>query len=173
MAAHFDTAPYPRRLPSCPNRALMCYAPLARLNQTPAHEIAARTSRVPRSPSVGLRRDRPLVLQFEKLAEFMGETIQNTKGGRRSGAGRPATGCDPVRTIRISNAVMARVDSWASRQEDQPGRSEAFRRLVELGLILDRLQYLEDMSAKLLTTIRKPPATDSVLSPLPPPANKQ
>jgi hypothetical protein len=29
---------------------------------------------------------------------------------------------------------MANVDAWASTQEDQPGRSEAIRRLVELGL---------------------------------------
>ena len=84
--------------------------------------------------------------------------MQKSRGGRRPGAGRPATGFDPVRTIRISNAVMAKVDSWASRQDDQPGRSEAFRRLVELGLSVDRLQELEDMAAKLLATARKPPA---------------
>jgi len=79
----------------------------------------------------------------------MGETTQKTKGGKRPGAGRPATGFDPVRTVRISNAAMAGVDSWASRQDDQPGRSEAIRRLVELGLTLDRLWYLDGMAAKL------------------------
>jgi len=26
------------------------------------------------------------------------------------------------------------VDKWAAKQDDQPGRSEAIRRLVELGL---------------------------------------
>jgi hypothetical protein len=55
-------------------------------------------------------------------------------GGKRPGAGRPTTGFDPVRTIRISDAVMANVASWAAQQGDQPGRAEAFRRLVELGL---------------------------------------
>jgi hypothetical protein len=30
--------------------------------------------------------------------------------------------------------MRATVDKWASRQDDKPGRSEAIRRLVELGL---------------------------------------
>ena len=64
----------------------------------------------------------------------MGKTIQKSKGGKRPGAGRPATGFDPVRTMRISDVVMAKVDSWAAGQGDQPGRAEAFCRLVELGL---------------------------------------
>jgi hypothetical protein len=29
---------------------------------------------------------------------------------------------------------MREVDAWAASQEDDPGRSEAIRRLVELGL---------------------------------------
>jgi oligoribonuclease (3'-5' exoribonuclease) len=49
-------------------------------------------------------------------------------------AGRPATGNDPVRAIRLSDEFLAKVDTWAERQHDQPGRSEAIRRLVELGL---------------------------------------
>jgi hypothetical protein len=64
----------------------------------------------------------------------MRKTIQKSKGGRRPGAGRPATGTDPVRTIRLSDALMREVDAWAASQEDDPGRSEAIRRLVELGL---------------------------------------
>ena len=48
--------------------------------------------------------------------------------------GRPATGRDPVRAIRLSNDFLARVDAWSAGQDDQPGRSEAIRRLVELGL---------------------------------------
>jgi len=48
--------------------------------------------------------------------------------------GRPATGNDPVRAIRLSDEFIAKVDRWASRQDGQPGRSEAIRRLVELGL---------------------------------------
>jgi hypothetical protein len=48
--------------------------------------------------------------------------------------GRPATGRDPVRAIRLSDEFLAKVDSWAGKQDDQLGRSEAIRRLVELGL---------------------------------------
>jgi len=55
-------------------------------------------------------------------------------GGKRPGAGRPATGRDPTRTIRLSDEFLANVDAWAAAQEDQPSRSEAIRRLVELGL---------------------------------------
>ena len=55
-------------------------------------------------------------------------------GGRRPGAGRPSTGADPVTAIRLSADLRANVDAWAAGQEDQPGRSEAIRRLVELGL---------------------------------------
>jgi hypothetical protein len=57
-----------------------------------------------------------------------------TVGGKRPGAGRPATGTDPARTIRLSDKFLDNVDHWATQQEDQPGRSEAIRRLVELGL---------------------------------------
>jgi hypothetical protein len=49
-------------------------------------------------------------------------------------AGRPATGNDPVRAIRLSDDFLAKVDSWAAKQDDRPGRSEAIRRLVELGV---------------------------------------
>ena len=55
-------------------------------------------------------------------------------GGRRPGSGRPATGKDPVRTMRLSDQFLASVDAWAAGQEDAPGRSEAIRRLVEIGL---------------------------------------
>jgi hypothetical protein len=57
-----------------------------------------------------------------------------TVGGKRPGAGRPATGRDPSRTFRLSDEFIADVDAWAAAQEDKPGRSEAIRRLVELGL---------------------------------------
>jgi hypothetical protein len=52
-------------------------------------------------------------------------------GGKRPGAGRPATGTDPTRTFRLSDDFMARLDEWAARQPDKPSRSEAIRRLIE------------------------------------------
>jgi hypothetical protein len=57
-----------------------------------------------------------------------------TVGGKRAGAGRPATGRDPTRTFRLSDEFMGKVDAWAAAQEDELGRSESIRRLVELGL---------------------------------------
>jgi hypothetical protein len=48
--------------------------------------------------------------------------------------GRPATGRDPAVTIRLPEAVLAKVEHWAMAQEDQPPRSRAISRLVELGL---------------------------------------
>jgi hypothetical protein len=38
--------------------------------------------------------------------------------------------------MRLSDEFMASVDAWAERQADAPGRSEAIRRLVELGLTI-------------------------------------
>jgi hypothetical protein len=55
-------------------------------------------------------------------------------GGKRPGAGRPATGNDPVRTFRMSDEFVAKLDAWAAAQEDKPARAEAIRRLVERGL---------------------------------------
>src|SRR5258705_94635 len=52
----------------------------------------------------------------------------------KKGRGRPATGRDPVTAIRLSSELRETVDKWADKQDDQPGRSEAIRRLVELGL---------------------------------------
>jgi hypothetical protein len=48
--------------------------------------------------------------------------------------GRPATGKAPTRTLRLTDAFIAKVDAWAAQQPDEPGRSEAIRRLVEMGL---------------------------------------
>src|SRR3954454_13228590 len=52
----------------------------------------------------------------------------------RKQRGRPATGQDPVTAVRLSSEMRENVDAWSARQSDEPGRSEAIRRLVELGL---------------------------------------
>jgi hypothetical protein len=46
--------------------------------------------------------------------------------------GRPATGKDPHMAARMPPALIAEIEAWA--EANQIGRSEAFRRLVELGL---------------------------------------
>jgi hypothetical protein len=48
--------------------------------------------------------------------------------------GRPATGRDPILGLRPPNELRGRIDAWAAKQADKPRRSEAIRRLVELGL---------------------------------------
>jgi hypothetical protein len=50
--------------------------------------------------------------------------------------GRPKKkgGVHPVTAVRLSPAAGAQVDKWAASQADEPTRSEAIRRLVELGL---------------------------------------
>jgi hypothetical protein len=62
------------------------------------------------------------------------KAMPKTIGGKRPGAGRPATGRDPSRTFRLSDEFIAALDAWAASQDDAPTRSEAIRRLVELGL---------------------------------------
>src|SRR6476619_6041652 len=52
----------------------------------------------------------------------------------RKQRGRPATGQDPVTAIRLSSEMRENVNAWSARQSDEPGSSEAIRRLVELGL---------------------------------------
>jgi metal-responsive CopG/Arc/MetJ family transcriptional regulator len=47
--------------------------------------------------------------------------------------GRPATGVDPLYGVRIPDTLILAVDRWAA-ENDAPSRSDAMRRLLELGL---------------------------------------
>jgi len=51
---------------------------------------------------------------------------------KRKRAGRPATGTEPLYGVRIADALMKQIMAWAKSQGAT--RSEAIRRLVELGL---------------------------------------
>jgi hypothetical protein len=62
----------------------------------------------------------------------MKKAMQKGAGGKRLGAGRPATGHNPSRTFRLSNEFMANLDKWADIND--VSRTEAIRRLVEIGL---------------------------------------
>jgi Ribbon-helix-helix protein, copG family len=46
--------------------------------------------------------------------------------------GRPATGRDPVSAVRLPVELTAAIDKWG--EDHHANRSEAIRRLVELGL---------------------------------------
>jgi Ribbon-helix-helix protein, copG family len=50
----------------------------------------------------------------------------------KKGRGRPSTGKDPHMAARMPPALIAEVEAWAAANDTS--RSEAFRRLVELGL---------------------------------------
>jgi hypothetical protein len=50
----------------------------------------------------------------------------------RKKPGRPATGTEPLYGVRIADELMGRIEKWAG--ENSASRSEAIRRLVEIGL---------------------------------------
>ena len=62
----------------------------------------------------------------------MKKAIPKARGGMRPGSGRKPTGVDPARTIRLSHEFIAAIDAWAEAHDLV--RSEAIRRLIELGL---------------------------------------
>ena len=39
--------------------------------------------------------------------------------------------------MRLSDDFIDKIDHWATQQEDQPSRSEAIRRLLDLGLTIN------------------------------------
>jgi hypothetical protein len=51
---------------------------------------------------------------------------------KRKKPGRPATGTEPLYGVRIADELMGRIEKWA--KDNSASRSEAIRRLVELGL---------------------------------------
>jgi hypothetical protein len=59
--------------------------------------------------------------------------IHEKDNKKKRGPGRPSTGGrDPTHSFRLAPEIVAKVDAWAKPQ--LINRSEAFRRLVELGL---------------------------------------
>jgi hypothetical protein len=58
--------------------------------------------------------------------------MANSISVKRKRAGRPATGTEPLYGVRISDALMKQIMDWAKAEDAT--RSEAIRRLVELGL---------------------------------------
>jgi hypothetical protein len=48
--------------------------------------------------------------------------------------GRPATGKDPMMSLRMPPELKVQIDAWAAHQDDKPPRSEAIRRLIEQAL---------------------------------------
>jgi hypothetical protein len=59
----------------------------------------------------------------------MKSTINSAKKSR----GRPPVESEAV-NVRIALPALKEIDDWRRHQDDMPGRPEAIRRLVELGL---------------------------------------
>jgi hypothetical protein len=47
---------------------------------------------------------------------------------------KAAEGDTPMMSLRLPAETRVAIDKWAAAQDDQPGRSEAIRRLVEFAL---------------------------------------
>jgi hypothetical protein len=56
------------------------------------------------------------------------------KNGTKKRRGRPATGQGVQIGTRWPEDMIASIDAWIAKQEEPLGRSEAVRRLVELGM---------------------------------------
>ena len=57
---------------------------------------------------------------------------KKTVGGRRPGAGRPATGKDPMVTLRMPPKLIESIESIA--ESESISKSDAIRQLIERGL---------------------------------------
>jgi hypothetical protein len=60
--------------------------------------------------------------------------MKRSKAKRAKKAVRRPTGRAQTTAVRTSPQLRATIDGWALRQPDKPSRSEAIRRLVEVGL---------------------------------------
>jgi hypothetical protein len=57
--------------------------------------------------------------------------------------------------MRVSDSFLTSVDKWRTKQEDEPSRAEAIRRLVELGLGGARQRGAHKGAAKAKTMARE------------------
>jgi hypothetical protein len=96
----------------------------------------------------------------------MKKSISVNKNSR----GRPKKkgGVHPVTALRLSPALGAEVDKWARSQADGPTRSEAIRRLVELGLKVKTKAAVRADRAKELAT----KAIEKIIDPAAPPEER-
>ncbi|MBR1210246.1 hypothetical protein [Bradyrhizobium sp. JYMT SZCCT0180] len=60
----------------------------------------------------------------------MKSTINSAKKSKR---GRPPVESEAV-NVRMAVDALQNIDDWRRKQDDLPGRPEAIRRLVEIGL---------------------------------------
>jgi len=68
----------------------------------------------------------------------MSSIVDNRK---KRGRGRPRTGIGKPVGLRLYPELERRVDQWALKQPDKPGRPEAIRRLIEISLASKTKKY--------------------------------
>ena len=59
--------------------------------------------------------------------------MKSINSAKKSKKGRPSVESEAV-NVRLLASFLSRIDDWRRRQDDLPGRPEAIRRLVEIGL---------------------------------------
>ncbi|MBR0947851.1 MULTISPECIES: hypothetical protein [Bradyrhizobium] len=69
----------------------------------------------------------------EDMISWHHDSMKKTTNDRTLPQKRPAVTGAPV-MVRIQPDMAKGLDDWRRRQEDLPGRPEAIRRLVEIGL---------------------------------------
>jgi hypothetical protein len=67
-----------------------------------------------------------------RLAFTLSGIMSKSLSVKRKKVGRPPTGTEPLYGVRIADALMKQIMDWAKSQGAT--RSQAIRRLVELGL---------------------------------------
>ena len=73
-----------------------------------------------------------MTLPFGLLFSYTENMAKSTKSVIQKTCGRPATGVDPLVALRFPVTTIAVIDARAAK--DEISRSEAIRRLVEIGL---------------------------------------
>jgi hypothetical protein len=124
-------------------------------------------------PVARVRAGRKFALPFGLLFLYdsiMSKSIPVRQEKRRPG--RPATGKTPMASLRLPDALADQIDAWARGQADEPGRSEAIRRLIELGLTVkgqpkQPSAARADRAKELATN-----AVDKIIDPSAPPAER-
>jgi len=64
--------------------------------------------------------------------------VKSSHDATKSRKSRPATTGEPV-MVRVQPEMAKLLDDWRRKQEDLPGRPEAIRRLIEIGLKAKKL----------------------------------
>ena len=75
-------------------------------------------------------------------------------------------------SLRMPQELTAAVEDWAAQQPDNPARSEAFRRLVEMGLATSALSRPRSAKSRAKATELAAEVIDRKLDPAAPPEEK-